>query len=233
MTSDDGQMGLRAGDGRLDCQWNVPKHANGIVIFADDGGGGRDSSLNRRVARRLDEVGLGTFYVGLDPTTDGQSGEPTDVLRNEVGKLADRLVSVARWFTAKGTQRSLSIGYFAAGRRGSAALVAASRLSGIIDAVVSFGGRPDIVGEALGSISTSTLLIGREENSDECGRQERAAREVGQTGQFVRVSSASDHVDLEDHVAQISREWFAKYMWRPALVGRPASPRAVRRVQPN
>ena len=55
--------------------------------------------------------------------------------------------------------KDLSIGLFGASTGAAAALLAASRSKGLVEAVVSRGGRPDLAGPALADVSAPTLLI--------------------------------------------------------------------------
>jgi putative phosphoribosyl transferase len=73
--------------------------------------------------------------------------------------LARRLAEVTRWLRAQPSACDAAIGYFGASTGAAAALWAAAEPGADIAAVVSRGGRPDLAGPRLGSVSAPTLLI--------------------------------------------------------------------------
>lgn len=72
---------------------------------------------------------------------------------------AGRLVDVTRWLHVQPAMRDLRIGYFGASTGAAAALWAAAAPDADIAAVVSRGGRPDLAGPRLATVTAPTLLI--------------------------------------------------------------------------
>ena len=58
-----------------------------------------------------------------------------------------------------GVAHDLPFGYFGASTGAAAALVAAARHPGMVTAVVSRGGRPDLAGALLPKVAAPTLLL--------------------------------------------------------------------------
>src|SRR6185437_15144257 len=144
---------------RLEGTLNLPDSAKGIVLFAHGSGSSRHSPRNRYVAQVLQAEGFATLLFDLLTSQEESVDRETAELRFDIELLAKRLVDVTQWVTRHPTARTLPIGYFGASTGAAAALVAASRLPGLVTAVVSRGGRPDLAGEALGIVRASVLLI--------------------------------------------------------------------------
>src|SRR5262249_38688441 len=123
--------------------------AVGLVIFAHGSGSSRHSPRNQYVAQVLRESGVGTLLFDLLTAEEEQAEAYTRHLRFDIPFLANRLVEATRWVLDQASSRDLNAGYFGSSTGAAAALVAASKLSEVISAVVSRGGRPDLAGDAL------------------------------------------------------------------------------------
>lgn len=137
----------------------LPETARGIVLFAHGSGSSRLSPRNRYVAGELQSHGMATLLFDLLTPEEEAVDERTMQLRFDIGLLAKRLVGATRWVMRNPEALGLDIGYFGASTGAAAALMAAAQLPETIAAVVSRGGRPDLAGEALGSVQAPTLLI--------------------------------------------------------------------------
>jgi putative phosphoribosyl transferase len=137
----------------------VPLDPTGIVLFAHGSGSGRHSSRNRYVAKVLQEASLGTLLFDLLTEKEEAIDQYTAHLRFDIPLLADRLLGTTDWLAEESRTSGLPVGYFGASTGGGAALVAASRCSDLVGAVVSRGGRPDLAGESLPTVRAPTLLI--------------------------------------------------------------------------
>jgi putative phosphoribosyl transferase len=71
--------------------------------------------------------------------------------------LAERLIGATDWLGGDPRTRDLRIGYCGASIDTGAALVAAAERPARVGAIVSRGGRPDLVGEALSLVKAPTL----------------------------------------------------------------------------
>src|ERR1700733_4247982 len=150
---------VRVDSVRLDGYLSLPTAATGAVIFAHGSGSSRHSPRNRYVADVLNEAALGTLLIDL-PTADEQEVDlQTSQLRFDIPFLANRLVGITHWLSEQPQMAGLKVGYFGASTGAGAALVAAAKLRGIVRAVVSRGGRPDLAAEALERVEAPTLAI--------------------------------------------------------------------------
>jgi len=154
------QVDVAAGDRvALEGDLAVPEGAIGVVLFAHGSGSSRHSPRNRQVARTLQRFRLGTLLIDLLTPEEGEAERYTRHLRFDIDLLADRVVGAARWLSRYPLTRHLPIGCFGASTGAAAALVAVTREPGLVRAVVSRGGRPDLAGEELAAVRAPTLLI--------------------------------------------------------------------------
>lgn len=151
----DEEVTVMAGPVRFIGHLTVPERARGVVIFAHGSGSSRLSPRNRYVATVLNEAGLAT--VLFDLLTPDEESDRSNVF--DIEMLAHRLVGVTRWLRHQPGFARLPVGYFGASTGAGAALWAAAEPDIDIAAVVSRGGRPDLAGPRLESVTAPTLLL--------------------------------------------------------------------------
>lgn len=134
---------------------SLPASPAALVVFAHGTGSGRLSPRNRQVAGRLNEAGLGTLL--LDLLTVAEEDDRRKVF--DIGLLAERLAVATAWTRSREDLSALPVEYFGASTGAAAALQAAAGLDDPVAAIVSRGGRPDLAGEALDTVTAPTLLI--------------------------------------------------------------------------
>jgi putative phosphoribosyl transferase len=139
-------------------------------------------------------------------------------------QLAERLAGATGWLLRYPTTAGLSIGYFGASTGAAAALVAAAERPDWVSAVVSRGGRPDLVGEKLAQVKAPTLLIVGGNDFTLIGLNRKALAQLRYEKQLVIVPGAT-HLFEEpgalDEVACLARGWFERYL---AACGRDNGP---------
>lgn len=151
---------IRIGPDALSGELVLPAQGRGLVLFAHGSGSSRCSPRNRHVASRLNEAGMATLLFDL--LSSQEEGDRHNVF--DVMLLSRRLMVAHSW-----VERRLPgepIGYFGASTGAAAALVAAGRNADRVAAVVSRGGRPDLVDEELAMVTAPTLLIVGGEDED-------------------------------------------------------------------
>jgi len=193
----------------------IRDNAFGLVIFAHGSGSSRHSPRNQYVARVLGEAGLGTLLFDLLTAEEERAEAYTRHLRFNIPFLAERLIGVTRWALDQMKPRELNIGYFGSSTGAAAALVAASKLSDVAEAVVSRGGRPDLAGEALQEVTAPTLLIVGGEDREVIKLNEEAYRQL-QVEKALRIIPGASHLFEEpgalENAAQLASEWFAQHL---------------------
>jgi putative phosphoribosyl transferase len=203
-----GLVKVKAGLVNLDGILDIPKDARGTVLFAHGSGSSRFSSRNQYVAGVLRTVGSGTLLFDL--LTAGEANDRSKVF--DIDLLAQRLLYATVWVREK--LEDLEIGYFGSSTGAAAALKAAVESDTGISALVSRGGRPDIVMSILDRVKAPTLLIVGG-NDFEVLRLNRLAYERLRCEKELKIVSGGTHLFEEpgklQKVANLATSWFAKH----------------------
>lgn len=189
----------------------LPEPATAVVVFAHGSGSSRHSPRNRFVADVLYEAGLGTLL--LDLLTPGEEGDRANVFNIEL--LARRLGGVTDWLAANPETAGCVVGYFGASTGAGAALRAAGELGERISAVVSRGGRPELAGPILPTVTAPTLLIVGGADTIVLDLNRRAQAELRCENRLAVVAGAT-HLFEEPgalaEVAILARDWFVSHL---------------------
>lgn len=199
----------------LDGDLSIPTGARGVVLFAHGSGSSRRSPRNRYVADLLNESGLATLLTDLLTADEQQVDLQTAQLRFDIPLLAERLAGITQWLGQHPATAKLRIGHFGASTGAGAALVAAAQLPGIVRAVVSRGGRPDLAGASLPRVEAPTLLI--------IGGADPVVLDLNQKAlgmlsceKALKVVPGASHLFEEsgalEKVAELARDWFAGHL---------------------
>jgi dienelactone hydrolase len=207
------EVQIRTGRTVFSGNLNIPKEANGLVLFAHGSGSSRHSPRNQFVARTLNDAGLATLLFDLLTHEEEAIDTQTRELRFNIDLLAERLVDATKWVKHQPETRDLRIGYFGSSTGGAAALVAAVDTPQDLGAVVSRGGRPDLAGEALTKVQAPTLLIvgGNDDIVIELNEQ---ARDRMRCEVKLEIIPGATHLFEEpgtlERVAKLASDWFVK-----------------------
>lgn len=219
--TDDRLVQIPVGPVALEGNLSLPERARGVVLFAHGSGSSRHSPRNRHVARMLNEVNLATLLVDLLTPEEEAVDARTAHLRFDIGLLAERLLGATDWLMQHPDTRHLRVGYFGASTGAGAALVAAAERPGVVGAVVSRGGRPDLAGPALARVRTPTLLIVGGSDLQVIQLNRMAFAQLRCEKELVIVPGAT-HLFEEpgtlDEVARLAGEWFERYLMPPQLL---------------
>jgi putative phosphoribosyl transferase len=188
----------------------VPRGASGLVIFAHGSGSGRHSPRNNQVAAGLREAGFATLL--LDLLSPEEERDRRNVF--DIALLSSRLAEAADWAQARPELADLAIGYFGASTGAAAALVAAAEGQNVA-AIVSRGGRPDLAGSALRTVSAPTLLIVGGADIPVIPLNHAAFAQLSCEKEFVTVPDAT-HLFEEpgalDEVMRHATSWFQRFL---------------------
>lgn len=212
------EVDLPIGDLRLSGELTLPPDAQGVVLFAHGSGSSRRSPRNQFVARRLQGAGLGTLLFDLLTPAEERKDQDTGYWRFDITLLAQRLLSVTRWLLAQPSARHLAPGYFGASTGAAAALVAAAELGSAIHAVVSRGGRPDLAGEALRTVTAPTLLIVGEADAGVLSLNRHALHQMTAPAELAVVPRATHLFEEPGALAAVSdlaTRWFQHHLTTP------------------
>ena len=205
------QVRVPAGAMTLEGNLNLPESAQAVVLFAHGSGSSRFGPRNQRVAQMLNEARLATLLIDLLTPVEEAIDRHTAHLRFDITLLADRLVAATDWLKQHPDTRGLSIGYFGASTGAAAALAAAAQRPGLVGAVVSRGGRPDLAGSALPRVQAPTLLIVGGSDVEVLELNKSALAQL-RCEKHLEVIPGATHLFEEpgalDEVARLARQWF-------------------------
>jgi dienelactone hydrolase len=217
---------IRIGSILLSGDLNIPDGAQGVVLFAHGSGSGRHSPRNRRVAKVLQEAGLGTLLFDLLTEDEEIIDEQTRHLRFDIGLLANRLIGATDWllksFDVSDGDDVPTIGYFGASTGAAAALVAAAKKADAVKAVVSRGGRPDLAGdEYLDQVRAPTLLLVGGNDEPVIGLNQEAydkLKLLKEDEKRLTIVPGATHLFEEpgklEQIAQLASGWFTCFLKR-------------------
>ena len=219
------QVEIPADGQKLGGELIVPAGAIGVVAFAHGSGSSRHSPRNRYVAGELHKARLATLL--LDLLTEDEAEDRENVFDIEL--LARRLRGAARWLAGEPQTASLRLGYFGASTGAAAALLAAAQEPEQVSAVVSRGGRPDIVMLWLPKVRAPTLLIVGEDDQPVLDWNRSAYRRLETEKKLVVVPRATHLFEEPGTLEEVARHaagWFSRYL--AASSARPAAETGVR-----
>ena len=192
--------------------------AAGLVLFVHGSGSSRFSSRNQAVARDLQSGGLSTLLFDLLSADEEAIDQYTRELRFDIPLLTERVVGVTRWLRGQPETAGLALGYFGASTGAAAALQAAAHFAeepGIVRAVVSRGGRPDLAMDSLSRVDAPTLLIVGGEDYAVIGMNQHALERIAAPKEMRLVPGATHLFEEPGALAEVSRlarEWFRRYL---------------------
>jgi len=190
---------------------NVPANPVSLVIFSHGSGSSRFSPRNKHVADVLNKSNIATLLADLLTPEEDSIYEN----RFNIDLLTERLIAVTKYTSELFDLKNIPVGYFGASTGAASALKAAAKLSDIIRAVVSRGGRPDLAGNALPQVKASSLLIVGSLDSGVIELNE-GAYSMLRSEKKIEIVQGATHLFEEpgklDEVAELATAWFNKHL---------------------
>jgi putative phosphoribosyl transferase len=211
-------LSINVGNMVLEGTLGLPRNPMGLVLFAHGSGSSRFSPRNRYVAEVLHSQAIATLLFDLLTREEEAIDERTAELRFNIGLLAERLSETTQSIMRNPDVKGLAVGYFGASTGAGAALMAAANLPGVISAIVSRGGRPDLAGDSLLSVKVPTLLIvgGNDEPVIALNRQ--ALLKLKSPEKKLVIVPGATHLFEEpgtlEEVARLAADWFKRHLSR-------------------
>lgn len=166
------------------------------------------------MAQVLQQAGYATLLLDLLTAAEEAIDRHTAHLRFDIALLTKRLLGATDWLYEHPRTRHLRIGYFGASTGSAAALCAAAERPGLVKAIVSRGGRPDLAGPALAQVRAPTLLIVGAEDGQVIEMNREAMTRLS-TEKKLEIIPGATHLFEEpgalEEVARLSCDWFARY----------------------
>ncbi len=192
-----------------------PRDGAATVVFAHGSGSSRLSPRNRQVAGVLQAAGLTTLLADLLTADEEAEDAVTRGLRFDIPLLTGRLIEVVDWARSNGP--TPAVGLFGASTGAAAALAVAALRPESVGAVVSRGGRPDLVANLLGDVRAPTLLVVGGDDPAVI-RFNEVARDLLGSPRELRIVPGATHLFEEpgalDMVATLARDWFLAHLGR-------------------
>ncbi|HEV3474073.1 MAG TPA: dienelactone hydrolase family protein [Actinomycetota bacterium] len=208
------EIEINAGEVTLHGDLELSPSRLGIVVFAHGTGSSRFSPRNRLVAEALRARGLSTLLTDLLTDAEEDVDVATAHLRFDIPLLAERVVAAVDWTASEPHTTGSPIGLFGASTGAAAALVAAARRTDAVGAVVSRGGRPDLV-QDLADVRAPTLLIVGGEDHQVLKLNRSAAASLRAEVRLAVIPGAT-HLFEEpgalDEVARLAGDWFVQHL---------------------
>ena len=197
---------------------SLPAQATGLVVFCHGSGSNRFSPRNRAIAARLQRSGIATLLCDLEPNGKHHHGRTLESLQ----PLQRRLLRVLDWTTQQADLIGLPVGLFGGSTGAALALVAAAERPQQVTAVVSRGGRPDLVFQRLSEVRCPVLLLVGEHDVDVLELNAWAASQLQVHNELVVIPQAS-HLFSEpgclEAVAEHTTNWLLE-QFKASRIGR-------------
>jgi len=189
----------------------IPHGAKATIIFSHGSGSSRFSSRNKMVAQYLHKKKFATLLFDL--LTEEEDKNYNN--RFNIDLLTTRLAGATEWLERVPTAiRDFRTGYFGASTGAASALKAASFIPDI-SAVVSRGGRPDLVMKDLPNVKAPTLLIVGSLDYDVLQLNRQAYTQL-RCEKKLEVVAGATHLFEEpgkmEIVSELAGNWFEKYL---------------------
>lgn len=199
----------------------IPEGSTAIIVFVHGSGSSRLSSRNQFVATGLNTAGFATLLFDLLTEEEEAEDAHTAQLRFNIDLLSKRVLEVTKWLGRNQETAKMQVGYFGASTGAAAALVAASELPGVVKAVVSRGGRPELAGAALSNVFVPTLLIVGEQDPVVLDLNYLALRYLpSSTEKTIEIVPDATHLFKErgalEQVENLAAQWFKIHLVRMA-----------------
>jgi len=189
----------------------LTENAIGMVIFSHGSGSSRLSPRNNFVAEVLQENKLSTLLFDLLTEEEDISLQN----RFNIDMITLRLIDVTHWVLQQKELKGLPMRYFGASTGAASALRAAAFYGQDIKAVVSRGGRPDLILSELHKVNSPTLLIVGGRDHAVVEMNEKAYQELNCVKKLEIVAKAT-HLFEEpgklEEVARLSANWFLRHL---------------------
>jgi putative phosphoribosyl transferase len=187
----------------------------GIVMFVHGSGSSLFSPRNLNAAEELNKWGLSTLLLDLITDEELRIDAETMQSRFDIPLLVSRSTLAACWVRHQPELSLLPIGLFGASRCAAAALITAAVMKHEVAAVVSHGGRADLVEDALKLVAAPTLLIVGGEDETLVALNKQAAMRMHCINKLHVVPRATNLIGEPgalEQVVSVAAEWFVTHM---------------------
>ena len=198
----------------IEGDWSVPMHPKGTIILVNGTGNSRLTRHNREVARYLYDARFATLLLELLTRDEEVENELTGAFHLAIPLFTERLLAASHW-VKDGETGHLPLGYLAGGVASAAAVVASVREPGLVRAIASRGGRPDLAGIDLHKTCAPILLIVGSADHRLFELNRWALRRLNGEAKIAMVPGATpsfEEGDAQETMCRLAARWFESHM---------------------
>lgn len=206
------QLSFPIPEGTLNAELWWPENPWGVIVFAHGSGSNRHSPRNRKMAEFFYQAGLASLL--LDLLLSEESSADSGMLIG-LDRFSERFGQASCWLQQ--FSGALPLGFYGASTGAAVALQASLQGQVSAQAVVSRGGRPDLLGADLRQVRTPCLfLVGERDLQVRAWNQSALEALPLSTPCQLQVIPGAGHLfegpgELE-RVAELSVEWYRRFM---------------------
>lgn len=213
---------IPCGNTTMEADLAIPPGASGLVLFSHENGGNRSNLRNDLAVRFIRESGIGTLVLAQSSAPKA-TGFVVSHPFSSVVSLAGKLMEATQWVARRFPRCRPAI--FGSGSGGAAAVMAAAEMDGLVGAVVSRNGHPDMVPCSLPRLGAPVLLIVGENDGPAIKRNEAALDRIPCQKSLCIVPHAARRSDKSgspcEEAARLAANWFWRHLrpQTPACAG--------------
>lgn len=190
----------------------LPAGFGALVLFVNGRGMGRHSVDDRTVARQLHRAGIASLAIDLLTADEQQAQARSGKHGVDIPLLTQRVLDVVQWIGQEPSLRQAPLGLCGVAAGGVVCVIAAARLGGAIQAMVSVGGRPDLAGaSALAAVKAPTLLLVGSRDAENLARNDSAYQHLRGERSLAVVPGGGPLLEesgILEHAGEMAADWF-------------------------
>ncbi|MBW8015510.1 MAG: dienelactone hydrolase family protein [Planctomycetes bacterium] len=194
---------------------SIVEGSGSIVVMGYGSGSGRFSSRNCFIAEELNKAGHSTLLVDLLTVDEEEVDLETGEYRFDIELLVNRTKIATKWIMQGEQTGKLDVVYFGSNASAASALLAAADLGETVKAVVSQGGRCDLVEFELPMVKSPALFIVGENDNFITGVTRKAMGCMRSEKKLVVIEGASHYFEEPgaiEEVADAATTWLTEVM---------------------
>ena len=207
---------LEVDGGALEAELILPGRPKGLVVLAHGSGSSRLSPRNRAVARVLRERGLGTLLVDTETVEEQRESATLGRSSVDLDEMSMRIQIACDWLCRSENVSTLPIGFLGAGTGAAAALRAVAEHPRNVRAIVTRGGRLELVSHLLDRVQVPALLIVGARDLEVVQRNRDALDALGSRVKRMEVVPGAHHFFEEPGAlataAMHAANWFLRHL---------------------
>lgn len=196
----------------LEGDLSLPVRSQSLIIFSHGSGSSRTSPRNKMIAKELNKAGYGTLLFDLM----GNHEKEEYAKRFDLDIITRRLASITLWLYNHSEYKDFDLGFLGLGTGAASAMQAAAQLNSIIKALVSYGGRTDLVdADELKDIHCPVFFIAGELDFHTLKLNRDTMSELNCTKQLMVVPGATHLIEEPGKMELATKgtiSWFNKYL---------------------